>query len=52
MPRWEPDLIHPAGVSAATDKMRADGLPEDAVETFALYETKLREGETGLLPES
>jgi UTP--glucose-1-phosphate uridylyltransferase len=48
----EPDLIHPGGVSAATDKMRADGLPEDAVETFALYETKLREGETGMLPES
>jgi UTP--glucose-1-phosphate uridylyltransferase len=52
MPGGEPDLIHPAGVSAATDKMRADGLPEDAVETFALYETKLREGETGMLPES
>jgi UTP--glucose-1-phosphate uridylyltransferase len=48
----EPDLIDPAGVSAATDKMRADGLPEDAVETFALYEAKLREGETGVLPES
>src|SRR5829696_4469988 len=52
MPGDEPDLIHPAGVSAATDKMRADGLPADAVETFALYETKLREGETGMLPES
>jgi UTP--glucose-1-phosphate uridylyltransferase len=52
MPGVEPDLIHPAGVSAATDKMRADGLPEDAVETFALYEAELREGETGVLPES
>ena len=52
MPAVEPDLIDPAGVSAATDKMRADGLPEDAVETFALYEAKLREGETGVLPES
>jgi UTP--glucose-1-phosphate uridylyltransferase len=52
MPGVGPDLIHPAGVSAATDKMRADGLPEDAVETFALYEAKLREGETGVLPES
>jgi UTP--glucose-1-phosphate uridylyltransferase len=52
MPGVGPDLIHPAGVSAATDKMRADGLPKDAVETFALYEAKLREGETGVLPES
>ena len=52
MPAVEPDLIDPAGVSAATDKMRADGLPEDAVETFALYEAELREGETGVLPES
>ncbi len=39
-------------MSAATDKMRAEGLPEDAIETFAVYEKKLREGETGTLPES
>ena len=39
-------------MSAATDKMRAEGLPDDAIETFAVYEKKLREGETGTLPES
>jgi UTP--glucose-1-phosphate uridylyltransferase len=38
-------------VSAATDKMRAEGLPEDALDTFAFYEQKLREGDTGTLPE-
>jgi UTP--glucose-1-phosphate uridylyltransferase len=32
--------------------MRAEGLPEDAIETFALYEQRLREGHTGTLPES
>jgi UTP--glucose-1-phosphate uridylyltransferase len=39
-------------VSAATDKMRAEGLPEGAVETFAHYERLLREGDAGTLPES
>jgi UTP--glucose-1-phosphate uridylyltransferase len=39
-------------VSAATDKMRAGGLSEAAVETFAHYERLLREGERGTLPES
>jgi UTP--glucose-1-phosphate uridylyltransferase len=39
-------------VSAATDKMRAEGLSEAAVETFAHYERMLREGDTGTLPES
>jgi UTP--glucose-1-phosphate uridylyltransferase len=39
-------------VSAATDKMRAEGLPEGAVETFAYYERLLREGDQGTLPES
>ena len=39
-------------MSAATDKMRAEGLPDDAIDTFALYERKLREGEQGVLPES
>jgi UTP--glucose-1-phosphate uridylyltransferase len=39
-------------VSAAVDKMRAEGLPEEAVETFAYYERRLREGEPGTLPES
>jgi UTP--glucose-1-phosphate uridylyltransferase len=39
-------------VSAATEKMRAEGLPEGAVETFAHYERLLREGDEGTLPES
>jgi UTP--glucose-1-phosphate uridylyltransferase len=38
-------------VSAATDKMRAEGLPEIAIDTFAHYEERLRRGEQGLLPE-
>jgi UTP--glucose-1-phosphate uridylyltransferase len=32
--------------------MRAEGLPESAIETFAFYERKLREGDRGTLPES
>jgi UTP--glucose-1-phosphate uridylyltransferase len=31
--------------------MRAEGLPEPAVETFARYEGRLRDGEGGLVPE-
>jgi UTP--glucose-1-phosphate uridylyltransferase len=39
-------------LSAALQKMRAEGLPEIAIETFAHYERRLREGERGVLPES
>ena len=39
-------------MSKATDKMRAEGLPEIAIETFARYEERLRAGEQGLIPES
>ena len=39
-------------MSAATDKMRDEGLPEIAVDTFAHYEELLRQGEQGTLPES
>ena len=39
-------------MSAATDKMRAEGLPDDAIDTFAHYEQALREGDQGELPES
>jgi UTP--glucose-1-phosphate uridylyltransferase len=38
-------------VSAATDKMREEGLPEIAIDTFASYEERLRRGEQGTLPE-
>jgi UTP--glucose-1-phosphate uridylyltransferase len=39
-------------VSAAVSKMRREGLPATAVETFAYYERLLREGDQGTLPES
>jgi UTP--glucose-1-phosphate uridylyltransferase len=39
-------------VSAATDKMRAEGLADIAVETFAHYEELLRSGEQGVIRES
>jgi UTP--glucose-1-phosphate uridylyltransferase len=39
-------------VSAATEKMRRDGLPEIAIDTFAHYEALLRSGEQGTLPEA
>jgi UTP--glucose-1-phosphate uridylyltransferase len=39
-------------VSASADKMRAAGLPEIAVETFAYYEQLLRDGDQGVIRES
>jgi UTP--glucose-1-phosphate uridylyltransferase len=39
-------------VSAATEKMRQEGLPEIAIDTFAHYEERLRSGEQGQLPEA
>ncbi len=39
-------------MSAALDKMRAEALPEIAVETFAHYEGLLRDGDRGTLPEA
>jgi UTP--glucose-1-phosphate uridylyltransferase len=39
-------------VSAATDKMRREGLPEIAIDTFAHYEELLRQGHQGTLPEA
>jgi UTP--glucose-1-phosphate uridylyltransferase len=39
-------------VSAATDKMRRERLPEIAIHTFAHYEERLRRGEQGTLPEA
>ena len=39
-------------MSAATDKMRGERLPEIAIDTFAHYERLLRQGEQGTLPES
>ena len=39
-------------MSAATEKMRREGLPEIAIDTFAHYEERLRRGEQGMLPEA
>ena len=39
-------------MSAATEKMGREGLPEIAIDTFAHYEELLRQGEQGTLPES
>jgi UTP--glucose-1-phosphate uridylyltransferase len=40
------------GLTASIEKMRGDGLPGVAIDTFQHYYERLREGETGLLPES
>ena len=40
------------GLQAAVEKMRRDGAPEAAVDTFAHYSRALEAGESGLLPES
>jgi UTP--glucose-1-phosphate uridylyltransferase len=39
-------------VSEATEKMRREGLPDIAIDTFARYEERLLAGEQGLVPES
>ena len=39
-------------MSAATEKMRRERLPETAIDTFAHYEELLRQGDQGTLPES
>ncbi len=41
-----------AGLTKASDKMRAAGVDEVAVETFAHYYRLLEHGETGMIPES
>jgi UTP--glucose-1-phosphate uridylyltransferase len=38
-------------MSAAVEKMRREGVPDVATDTFAHYERRLREGEQGMLPE-
>ena len=40
------------GLRASEEKMRAEGLPEVAIDTFAHYYRQLEAGETGLLPEA
>ena len=40
------------GLEASLEKMRREGVPQAAMDTFAHYYEQLREGETGMLPES
>jgi UTP--glucose-1-phosphate uridylyltransferase len=40
------------GLAASVEKMRREGVPDAAIATFAHYYEQLREGATGLLPES
>src|SRR4051812_8024770 len=40
------------GLTASVEKMRGEGLPDAAVETFRHYYERLREGDTGVLPEA
>jgi UTP--glucose-1-phosphate uridylyltransferase len=53
------DITHEADISTAVDgltasveKMRSEGLPDVAVETFGRYYERLRRGDTGVLPEA
>jgi UTP--glucose-1-phosphate uridylyltransferase len=40
------------GLRASVEKMRREGIAEPAIRTFEHYYRQLREGETGMLPES
>jgi UTP--glucose-1-phosphate uridylyltransferase len=40
------------GLEASLEKMRREGLPDAAIDTFEHYYRQLAEGETGMLPES
>jgi UTP--glucose-1-phosphate uridylyltransferase len=40
------------GLRASVEKMRREGLPEPAIDTFRHYYEQLAAGETGMLPES
>jgi UTP--glucose-1-phosphate uridylyltransferase len=40
------------GLQASLEKMRREGIPDAAVNTFEHYYEQLRDGETGMLPES
>ena len=40
------------GLDASVEKLRREGLPDAAIDTFRHYYRQLAEGETGMLPES
>jgi UTP--glucose-1-phosphate uridylyltransferase len=44
--------VTPDGLRAAVDKMRAAGVGQAAIDTFAYYYRQLEEGASGMLPES
>jgi UTP--glucose-1-phosphate uridylyltransferase len=41
-----------SGLEASIEKMRGEGLPDAAIDSFAHYYERLAEGEQGMLPES
>ena len=44
--------MSPDGLQASIDKMRAEGVGDAAIDTFAHYYERLREGASGMLPEA
>ena len=60
LPAFSPDtrasrrrrLMSPDGLQASIEKMRAAGVGDAAIDTFAHYYEQLREGASGMLPES
>jgi UTP--glucose-1-phosphate uridylyltransferase len=44
--------VAPDGFAAFAERMRAEELPEIVIQTFAHYYEQLRQGQTGLVPES
>jgi UTP--glucose-1-phosphate uridylyltransferase len=44
--------VSPEGLAACEEKMRAAGVPDVAIATFAHYYRQLEAGETGMIPES
>jgi UTP--glucose-1-phosphate uridylyltransferase len=40
------------GLQASVEKMRREGLPDAAIDTFSHYYEQLASGETGMLPEA
>ena len=44
--------MSPDGLQASIEKMRAEGVGDAAIDTFAHYYEQLREGASGMLPES
>ena len=52
IPDGSTSLIAVDGLQASVEKMRREGLPDPAIDTFRHYYRQLAEGETGMVPES